>query len=242
MRLVGAKCWVCGWLHFPRVAHGVTRHGCALARRFVGLLLVTKLLPQGSDEAVRAVVDALGMRFIQRLLLPLQRPGQVQMQEGGGGGWPCSACPGHKLLLCLWCTQACSSVGSPCPRHTVLMVMHDGCRNIIKHPSKRQGMQGWMCGCVVLKSQHSRAAPACVCLMLCMEKWSGVCRVTQHAPAIPQHPQARGAEALHQQAMSCGLGLAILAAACRLPDVAAGEDLHLLLPALVQVRCGLNGV
>ncbi|KAG2450500.1 hypothetical protein HYH02_005001 [Chlamydomonas schloesseri] len=42
-------------------------------RRFVGLLLVTRLLPQGSDDAVRRVLEALGWTFLQRLLLPLRR-------------------------------------------------------------------------------------------------------------------------------------------------------------------------
>lgn len=46
--------------------------------RFVGLLLVTRLLPHGSDSAVRAVVDALGLTFLQRLLLPLRPATQVR--------------------------------------------------------------------------------------------------------------------------------------------------------------------
>ncbi len=44
----------------------------------MGLLLVTRLLPHGSDSAVRAVVDALGLTFLQRLLLPLRPPSQVR--------------------------------------------------------------------------------------------------------------------------------------------------------------------
>lgn len=47
--------------------------------RFVGLLLVTKLLPQGSDAVVRQVLDALGTTFIDRLLLPLSRPHLVRL-------------------------------------------------------------------------------------------------------------------------------------------------------------------
>jgi hypothetical protein len=43
------------------------------ACRFVGLLLVVKLMPEGDEQAVRAVLAALGMRFLHRLLLPLQR-------------------------------------------------------------------------------------------------------------------------------------------------------------------------
>jgi hypothetical protein len=39
--------------------------------RFVGLLLATKLLPQGGDDAIRRVLQALGWTFISRLLLPL---------------------------------------------------------------------------------------------------------------------------------------------------------------------------
>ncbi|PNH00298.1 hypothetical protein TSOC_013889, partial [Tetrabaena socialis] len=53
-------------------------------RRFVGLLLVTRLLPHGSDEAVRAVMEALGPHFLRRLLLPLSTPpeqvGRVRLQ------------------------------------------------------------------------------------------------------------------------------------------------------------------
>jgi hypothetical protein len=45
-------------------------------RRFVGLLLVTKLLPQGNDAAVQDVLDAVGFAFLQRLLLPLQQQQQ----------------------------------------------------------------------------------------------------------------------------------------------------------------------
>ncbi|KAK9830359.1 hypothetical protein WJX72_011255 [[Myrmecia] bisecta] len=41
-------------------------------KRFVGLLLVTKLLPAGDDNTIRAVYKAIGSRFLQRLLLPLQ--------------------------------------------------------------------------------------------------------------------------------------------------------------------------
>ncbi|GIL44562.1 hypothetical protein Vafri_2088, partial [Volvox africanus] len=45
-------------------------------RRFVGLLLVTRLLPHGSDDAVRKVLEALGAQFLHRLLLPLRKPAQ----------------------------------------------------------------------------------------------------------------------------------------------------------------------
>jgi hypothetical protein len=44
---------------------------CDTVCRFVGLLLAVRLLPQGSDDAIREVVNALGWRFITRLLLPL---------------------------------------------------------------------------------------------------------------------------------------------------------------------------
>ena len=50
-------------------------HGCiinfSLSRRFVGLLLVTKLLPAGDERTVQAVYDAVGPSFLSRLLLPL---------------------------------------------------------------------------------------------------------------------------------------------------------------------------
>lgn len=45
--------------------------------RFVGLLLVTKLLPNGGQESVQSVHDALGMTFVARLLLPISRAAQV---------------------------------------------------------------------------------------------------------------------------------------------------------------------
>lgn len=40
-------------------------------RRFTGLLLATKFLPAGDATAVKAVHDAVGIAFIQRLLLSL---------------------------------------------------------------------------------------------------------------------------------------------------------------------------
>ena len=40
--------------------------------RFTGLLLATKLLPAGDAAAVQAVHDAVGMAFINRLLVVLQ--------------------------------------------------------------------------------------------------------------------------------------------------------------------------
>mmetsp|Transcript_36419 Transcript_36419/g.81053 ORF Transcript_36419/g.81053 Transcript_36419/m.81053 type:complete len:1243 (+) Transcript_36419:134-3862(+) len=45
-------------------------------KRFVGLLLATKLLPQGGDAAIRQVLDALGPKFLSRLLLPITRQRQ----------------------------------------------------------------------------------------------------------------------------------------------------------------------
>ena len=41
--------------------------------RFVGLLLVTKLLSSGDIPVINAVYDAVGIHFINRLLLPLGR-------------------------------------------------------------------------------------------------------------------------------------------------------------------------
>ena len=41
--------------------------------RFVGLLLVTKLLSCGDLAVIRSVYDAVGSEFINRLLLPLGR-------------------------------------------------------------------------------------------------------------------------------------------------------------------------
>ena len=55
--------------HVPAMLQGSRR--MALLHRFVGLLLVTKLLPAGDEGTIRAVHDAIGSRFISRLLLPL---------------------------------------------------------------------------------------------------------------------------------------------------------------------------
>lgn len=52
--------------------------------RFVGLLLVTKLLPVGDAVTVRRVLDTLGFRFIHRLLLPLAAARQVRERGGAG--------------------------------------------------------------------------------------------------------------------------------------------------------------
>ena len=41
--------------------------------RFVGLLLVTKLLSSGDLPVIKAVYDAVGSHFINRLLRPLGR-------------------------------------------------------------------------------------------------------------------------------------------------------------------------
>ncbi len=41
--------------------------------RLVGLLLITKILPHGSEQAVRDVINAVGFTFLRRLLLPLTR-------------------------------------------------------------------------------------------------------------------------------------------------------------------------
>ena len=46
----------------------LTKHSTC---RLVGLLLVTRLLPAGDEAAILSVHQALGMPFLQRLLLPL---------------------------------------------------------------------------------------------------------------------------------------------------------------------------
>ena len=46
----------------------LTKHSTC---RLVGLLLVTRLLPAGDEAAILSVHQALGMAFLQRLLLPL---------------------------------------------------------------------------------------------------------------------------------------------------------------------------
>ncbi|BDA43419.1 probable neurochondrin at N-terminal half [Coccomyxa sp. Obi] len=50
-------------------------------RRFVGLLLVTKLLPAGDAGTIRAVYDSVGSQFIARLLLPLRQPQITEHSE-----------------------------------------------------------------------------------------------------------------------------------------------------------------
>lgn len=68
--------------------------------RFVGLLLVTRLLPQGSDDAVRRVLDALGWTFLQRLLLPLRR--QVRTVGRRTGAWANAAMAWAKRGLAVY--------------------------------------------------------------------------------------------------------------------------------------------
>jgi len=53
----------------------------AHAHRFVGLLIVPKLLAQGGNTEIREAVDAVGFNFLRRLLLPLTRPQQPQDQQ-----------------------------------------------------------------------------------------------------------------------------------------------------------------
>lgn len=55
----------------------------ARIRRFVGLLLVTKLLPPGDAEAVRQVHAAVGPTFLTRLLLPLKTGGGTAPPQPG---------------------------------------------------------------------------------------------------------------------------------------------------------------
>lgn len=43
----------------------------------MGLFLVTKLLPQGTADVLRAVIASVGFKFLNRLVLPLQRRLQV---------------------------------------------------------------------------------------------------------------------------------------------------------------------
>ena len=62
--------------------------------RFVGLLLVTKLLSSEDVAVIRSVYDAVGSHFINRLLLPLGRQ-QVSTCSKFAGlpGCACSLCP-----------------------------------------------------------------------------------------------------------------------------------------------------
>ncbi|KAG2440952.1 hypothetical protein HXX76_003805 [Chlamydomonas incerta] len=69
-------------------------------RRFVGLLLVTRLLPQGSDDAVRRVLEALGWTFLQRLLLPLRRqPSAAAPAVAGDAATQQASCVGLALSI-----------------------------------------------------------------------------------------------------------------------------------------------
>jgi len=76
-----------------------------LTCRFVGLLLVTRLLPAGDASTIRAVHDAVGGRFISRLLLPV-KAAEVRTRSRV---WP--ACK-HRALT----ARAASSVVSGVPR------------------------------------------------------------------------------------------------------------------------------
>lgn len=105
---------------------------------------MTKLLPAGSDDAVRQVLAAVGWPFLQRLLLPLRR------RHGGGEG------------------------------------------------SQGQGVDG----------DDDGAAGADLA--------------------------AADLQRVQQQQLSAALGLSVLSSACRLPEVAAGDDLLSLTPLLLS--------
>ena len=51
----------------------------------MGLLLVTKLLPQGDAETVKRVFDAVGFPFLARLLLPLRSGAPSEAVLAGAG-------------------------------------------------------------------------------------------------------------------------------------------------------------
>ncbi|KAG2493275.1 hypothetical protein HYH03_008412 [Edaphochlamys debaryana] len=70
-------------------------------RRFVGLLLVTRLLPNGSDEAIRRVMAALGPTFLRRLLLPLRARAPGDQQAPLDGEAASQAATGSGLALAL---------------------------------------------------------------------------------------------------------------------------------------------
>eukprot|EP00983_Pelagomonas_calceolata_P050877 1142174-Pelagomonas_calceolata.AAC.8 len=108
----------------------ISLHSACCTHGFVGLLLAVRLLPQGGDAAIHKVIDALGWRFITRLLLPLS-------------------------------------------------------------PST--------------------------------------------AAALPSAPGTTSASQQQQVELTCGLGLSILSAACRLPDLAASPQVASLVPMLVGV-------
>lgn len=56
-------------MHAAREQYHLPSFSC----RFVGLLLVTKLLSSGDLPVIKTVYNAIGSSFINRLLLPLGR-------------------------------------------------------------------------------------------------------------------------------------------------------------------------
>lgn len=70
-------------------------------RRFTGLLLATKFLPAGDATAVKAVHDAVGIAFIQRLLLSLS---SSQVRDTAS----------HTQRHCVWLTLSCIQRHLPC--------------------------------------------------------------------------------------------------------------------------------
>jgi hypothetical protein len=71
----------------------------------VGLLLATKLLPHGSDQAVQQVVEAVSLTFLQRLLLPL-----LQQPQGA----PAAPAGEQRQQQYLCCTLALSILSAAC--------------------------------------------------------------------------------------------------------------------------------
>ncbi|KAL4448249.1 hypothetical protein ABPG75_005468 [Micractinium tetrahymenae] len=78
-------------------------------RRFVGLLLVTKLLPPGDAEAVRQVHAAVGPTFLTRLLLPLRTSGSAAPQQQGGSGSAAAARRQQEAATCALALAVLSS-------------------------------------------------------------------------------------------------------------------------------------
>jgi hypothetical protein len=74
--------------------------------RFVGLLLVTRLLPAGDASTIRAVHDAVGGRFMLRLLLPL-KAAEVRTRRRA------TACLQAESVYTQCCKQRCVQ-RSPC--------------------------------------------------------------------------------------------------------------------------------
>ncbi|EIE22426.1 hypothetical protein COCSUDRAFT_42735 [Coccomyxa subellipsoidea C-169] len=109
--------------------------------RFVGLLLVTKLLPAGDADTIRAVYGSIGPQFISRLLLPLRQP-KVPYAELGEQSRQkdVSACV---LALALLASSSCLTDIGASEEMVEKVVKIAGVSRLLSLPQASVQEQGW---------------------------------------------------------------------------------------------------